>query len=133
MMESKPVLLNFSGHPLSEGAIQILRPRFRAIETIPFDNIKFDEDVDAQLKTIVMRAKTPLDGSIPVTLILPGHSTIAVLLIVYLIGLLGSVPNLCLVEPVGFGNYSPTNIFHLDLHKIRVQARAFRQEMLQAS
>jgi hypothetical protein len=129
-MDSKPVLINFSGHPLSAESTEELSKQFRAIETIAFEAIRFGEDIEPQLKSIVNRVKTPLDGSIPISVILPGHSTLAVLLLVYLLGLIGAVPNLCVMEPTGFGRYHPSSIFHIDIQKLRGGARAFRQEIL---
>lgn len=123
-------LLNFSGHALSETTLRELSNRFSRIETIPFDAIHFELSVEEQLQKIIQHVKTPLDGSVPITIILPGQATFAVLLFVYLNGLVGSYPALCLLEVRDSGEYGPSSIFDIDAHKLRLEGRAIRQNIL---
>lgn len=124
------VLLNISGHPLSEESTLELSKKFSSIETIPFDAIDFQEDVESQIRNIFQLVKAPLDGSINVTIIPPSHSTMAILLLTYLNGLLGRFPTICLLQPIENGDYRPTNLFYIDSHSLREKGRSFRQEII---
>ena len=127
------LLLNCSGHALSDATANELRSRFSQLETIPIDNIDFQQPVEPQLRRMLELVKAPLDGSIPVTLILPGHPMLAVLLCVYLHGILGHHPAVCLLQPDENGSYRPANIFYVDSQVIRAEARAFRQVLLRGT
>lgn len=121
------VLLNFSGHGLSVETKNELLQRFEEIEDIPFFEIDFSGDVEIQLKRILNEVKTPLDGSVPISFIPPGQATMSILLIVFLYGLLGYFPGICLLEAKNSGNYAPTNVFFVDGHQLRKAGRMFRQ------
>jgi hypothetical protein len=123
------VLLNFSGHPLSKKAYTELEQHFDKIEELPFFEIDFSQSVEDQLRKLVGCVSYPLDGSISVTIIPPGHSTVAVLLVVYLHGSLGYFPGLCLLESKEIGQYLPTNTFQINSQKIRAAGRLLRQEI----
>jgi hypothetical protein len=122
-------LLNFSGHRLSEEAAGILEKRFSHIEEVRFQDIDFSGSVEDQVKELVQKARTPLDGSVPVSIIPPGHSTLSILLLVFLHGLLGYFPGICMLEARSPGKFLPTNVFHVDVNDLRNAGRAFRQEL----
>lgn len=130
--ETKPALINFSGHPLSQVATEDLMERFSTIETVPIPSFDFSCDVDLQLRELIGTVKTKLDGSLPVSVILPGHSTLAVLLVIFLHGLLGHFPPMCLMLPTSDGVYRPSSIFYVDAHGLRSQAREVRQDMIRS-
>ena len=123
------VLLNFSGHTLSKEAKKELVKKFDKIESLFFDNINVSEDIDKQLKRILDKVKSPLDGSIPITIIPPGHSILAILLMSYLHAALGHFPNMCMLDLANQGVYLPCNIFYSNVNKLRTSGRIFRQEL----
>ena len=125
-------LLNFSGHALSDIAVRRLSSEFEVIETIPVGSIDFRRSVEDQVRSIIEHVKTPLDGSIPITIIVPGQATLAVLLFVFLHGLIGHYPGLCLLETDVGGEYAPTNVFYVDSHELRLGGRTFRQKLLRS-
>ena len=124
------VLLNFSGHALSEATKAELLTRFKSIEDVFFGNVDFSQNVERQLKRIVGEVKTRLDGSVPIAIIPPGHATLAVLITIFLHGLVGYFPVLCLLEAKAAGDYRPTNLFQIDGGDLRSEARKLRQEIL---
>lgn len=124
----RSALLNLSGHNLSEEARTELAHRFDMIEDVPFYEIDFKDDVELQIKQVLTKIKTPLDGSIPISIIPPGQSTLAILLITFLYGLLGYFPGICFLEAESSGKYKPTNNFYIDGHQLRKAGRMFRQE-----
>jgi hypothetical protein len=97
---------------------------------IPFDTIDFAQPLEPQLRNILATVKAPLDGSVPVTIIVPGQATLAVLLFIYLHGLLGHYPAVCLLQSDATGIFRPTSLFHIDPSALRFKGRALRQEML---
>ena len=123
------VLLNFSGHRLSDAARAMIRERYSTVEDIPLHEMNFQEDVEQQLRDLLATVRTPLDGSVLVTIIPPGHATFALLLEIFLNGVLGYYPSVCLMEPRTAGGYLPTNVFHIESHKVRRAGRLFRQAM----
>jgi len=127
-MDTK-ALINFSSHALSQKAKDSLSPHFDIIEEVFIHNINFNENVEEQLREIIRNVKTPLDGSIPITLIVPGQATIAVLLITFLSGIIGHIPDICLLEMDEDGFYVPTTSFILSGNNIKTSGRKFRQEL----
>ena len=123
------VVLNFSGHALSKEAKNELKKKFDKIEEIPFLNINLTNEVGIQLRRIIKKVKTPLDGSISITIIPPGQSTLSILLIMYLHGILGYFPDICMLDVTQSGIYLPSNIFYVSGNKLRYNGRAFRQEI----
>jgi hypothetical protein len=123
------VLINFSGHKLCEESKGLLEERYEIIEDVPFFEIDFDSDVEKQLTKIVRKLKIPLDGSKAVSIIPPGHATVAILLMVFLHGILGYFPKICMLKPEGSGQYIPKNIFCIDGYLVRKAGRSFRQEL----
>ena len=124
-------LLNASGHALSDVAMTSLNEMFDRIETLDVGLIDFSEPVDTQIASIFSTADTPLDGSISITVILPGHPTVAVLAFVFLHGALGYFPNICVLEQSPDGPFSPTTLFSIDTRNIRIGGREMRQRFMQ--
>ena len=127
----KKALLNFSSHALSDKAKVMLGAQFQIIEEIFFDHVDFQTEIKDQLEQVLLKVNCPLDGSIPITIIVPGQATVAVLLISYLSGIIGHIPNICLLEMDKDGFYIPTNIFFFNGNQLRSDGRKFRQEMWQ--
>jgi hypothetical protein len=123
------ILLNVSGHPLSRTAKRMLEVEYDVVETLALPEIDFSSPVEEQIRDIFTQTKSPLDGSNPVTVVLPGHATVAVLVLIYLHGLLGHYPSICLLEQRS-GEYVPTNLFSIDAQRLRMSGRAFRQQLI---
>ena len=109
-----PTLLNFSGHALSGEVKKDLLSRYKAIEDIFDFDINFSRDIDSQFKEILAKVECPLDGSVSVTIIPPGQSTLSILLIIFLHGLLGYFPAVCYLKSEASGQYLASNVFHFD-------------------
>lgn len=122
------LVVNFSGHPLSKKAKGRLNNKFDKVEEIPIPKVDFSSNVEKQIEKIVSQVESPIDGSIPLTVILPGHSTLAFLLCAYLHGKLGHFPDICLLEKEENKYYLPKSIFYIDSQEIRDAGRAFRQK-----
>lgn len=119
-------LLNISGHPLSNLAIDIFNKNFDIIEDVKFDLINFNDDVISQIEDIVNLIKIPLDGTIGITIIPPSQSFFAVLITIYIEGLLGNYPSICLLEPNEDGIYIPNFNALVSGHNVRKQGRERR-------
>lgn len=128
------ILLNASGHALSESSNAALLSDFDRIETLDVGLIDFSESVESQIREIFMASRTPLDGSVSVSVILPGHPVVAVLSFIFLHGALGYFPNVCVLEQSNEGPFTPTTMFSIDTRAIRLGGRsmriAFSQEKL---
>ena len=122
------ILLNFSGHKFCQKTRQELELKYSIIQDVPFYEIDFGENVEFQLEELFRCVETPLDGSLPVSIIPPGQSTLAIILMVFIHGILGYFPKICLLESKGSGEYIPTNIFCIDGYNLRKAGRSFRQE-----
>ena len=123
------VLLNFSGHKLCLKSRKLLENKFKIVEDIPFFEINFQSDVEEQIRSIVRKIKAPLDGSLSISIIPPGHSTLAILILVFLHGILGYFPKICLLQAEESGRYIPTSLFCIDGYLMRKAGRSFRQEI----
>ncbi|NJB67896.1 hypothetical protein GGQ74_001536 [Desulfobaculum xiamenense] len=128
----KSALINISGHPLNIEAKTKLEEDYDYLQEIFFKLIDFSEDLDGQFKEITKQIDIPLDGTVSITLILPSHSTFASLLMVYLSGLLGRMPNLCLLQPDEGGAYFPSQTFTINCDKLKFAGRVFRQSVIKA-
>lgn len=126
---SSKALINFSSHALSEKAKEMLKVEYDIIEEIYIHSIDLRGDVGGQLQEVIRKVETKLDGSIPISIIVPGQATIAVLLIAFLSGILGHIPNVCLLEMDNDGFYVPTSKFIFNGSKIKSDGRRFRQEL----
>ncbi|MBD2703416.1 hypothetical protein IC229_22420 [Spirosoma sp. BT702] len=119
-------LLNISGHPLSNIAIDVFRQKFDIIEDVKFNLIDFNDDIIFQIEAIVNLIKIPLDGTVGITIIPPSQSFFAVLLTIYIEGLLGNYPSICLLEPNEDGVYVPNFNALINGHNVRKQGREKR-------
>lgn len=120
------ILVNFSGHPLSEQAKgELAKTYSEIIDSNPVDLV-FDENVEGQLKRIVENLRIKIDGSASVTIIPPGQATFAVLLVSYLHGIIGHFPNLCYLERSKEGVYLPKVEYVVQPQHIRTAGRRFR-------
>ena len=124
------LLLNISGHSLSESAIKEFENKYDAIETIPFDEVDFSLPIEPQIDRILAAAKSPLDGSCAVTVVLPGQSTLAVAVFIYLHGMLGFFPDIYLLQPSADGVFMPSSLLSVDSRQLRMKGRALRQTII---
>lgn len=120
------VLLNFSGHPLNELARKELASEYDAVFTPAVLEFDFHTDPVPQLSRVLDTIPVTLDGSLPVTIIPPGQSTVAVLLFTFLHGMLGHFPRLCYLEMAKSGVYLPHAEYEITLHTVRMAGRAYR-------
>jgi len=121
------VLLNCSGHKLTPRAEEELLRQFGHIEDVPIPTLSFDEDIERQIREIVSQIATPLDGSATVSVVPPGQSTVAILLLAYLNGIIGYFPSICYLAADRPGEYMPRAVFVLDPQGVRDGGRRFRQ------
>lgn len=122
----KPLLINFSGHLLSPEAIDELKAVYGTIIDVKPVEISFNENIEKQIESLVEGLPVKIDGSFSVTIIPPGQSTFAILLVSYLHGLIGHFPNLCYLERAGSGIYLPKNEYQFHPQEIRTAGRKFR-------
>ena len=107
MVTVKKAILNISGHPLSQEAIEIFAQKFDVIEDVKFNLINFNIDINSQIESVINLILTPLDGTVGITIIPPSPSVFAILITSYIEGLLGNYPSICLLEPNKDGIYVP--------------------------
>lgn len=122
----KKVIINYSGHPLSQDAKGALDRRYDVIvqpDPIIFD---FAADANSQLESIAKRTLHDVDANSTLTIIPPGQPTLAILLISYLHGLLGHFPNLCYLELSKDGMYLPKSEYEFVTQNSRAAGRLFR-------
>lgn len=124
----RSLLLNFSGHPLNQHARNDLAQRFDRVIDAPIVEITFDDSIATQIERIVCGSKIRIDGSFSLTIIPPGQSTFAILLVSYLHGLIGHFPNICYLERSPEGLYMPRVEYQIQPHEIRGLGRKFRVE-----
>jgi hypothetical protein len=123
------IVINFSGHVLSDKTRKILLQKYEDIEELPFVEIDFTDSIEKTLQGVIDLVQTNLDGSIPISLIPPGQATFAILLVTYLHGLLGYFPAVCYLEASSSGQFEPSAIFHIDGYTLRKAGRSYRQEI----
>lgn len=126
------VLINFSGHMLSEEAGLLLAERFEKIINSKPIEFNFTGDVEEQLKEIFRGIPYTLDGSRPVTIIPPGQATFAILLVSYLHGIMGHFPSLCYLEVGLNGLYLPKVEYVMNIQSVRSTGRKWRAEIFSA-
>jgi len=119
-------LLNLSGHALAEDAKEIFDRQFDYVDTLPPIEVDFSANVERQIRNYIRLTKVPLDGSVSVTIVPPGHPTFSIMIFMFLNGVLGDFPGIYLMERDSNASYMPSNLF--DGHSIRKSGRAFRQE-----
>ena len=122
------IVVNYSGHPLSREARRTLEAEFDVVlqtQPIQFD---FSLDVNEQLKQVCNDTLAALDADSTLTLIPPGQSTVAILLVSYIHGILGHFPRICYLELGEQGLYLPHSEFQVDLQHARTAGRVFRMK-----
>ncbi len=120
------VLINFSGHSLSQEAIDELKLTYgNLVDAKPIE-IAFNDNVEKQIKSLIESLSVKIDGSFSITIIPPGQATFAILLVSYLHGLIGHFPNICYLERTNSGIYLPKTEYQVQPQEIRSAGRKFR-------
>ena len=101
------VLISFSGHKLSEKAIEHLKSDYEVIEEVFIPFIDFEKDLEEQLNDIVSKVNYKLDGSRNITIVVPGHSNLSSILFNFLFGLIGHPPDILMFRESESGDYLP--------------------------
>ena len=124
----KSLLINFSGHPLNQQARdELSRNHDVIVESKPVEII-FDDTVQKQIESIIKNLGVKMDGSFALTIVPPGQSTYAILLISYLHGIFGHFPNVCYLELSPAGLYLPKEDYILQPRQLRTAGRQYRFE-----
>jgi hypothetical protein len=126
------ILINFSGHQLSRDAIDHLSNHYEEIVQAAPINFVFADSVEDQLENLVISLRCQIDGTKPVTIIPPGQSTLSILLITYLHGLMGHFPAICYLELSDSGVYLPKMEFSINSNHVRSAGRKFRAKVFTA-
>lgn len=105
------VLLSFSGHKLSNEAIETLKSEFDEIEEIFIPFFDFEQEIETQLHNLLSRVNCQLDGSKNITIVVPGHSNLSAILYNFLFGLIGHPPDIYMFRESENGNYMPFKKF----------------------
>lgn len=126
------LLINFSGHALSQEATSILGKRFERVVNVRPIEFDFSEDVDGQMKNIFREIPCKLDGSCPITIIPPGQATLSILLVTYLHGAIGHFPSICYLEATADGLYLPKVEYVMSMQSVRSAGRKWRGSMFSA-
>lgn len=126
------IIINFSGHPLSQEAIQFLSENYDEVVQAEPINFDFTHPVEEQLESLLISLPCTVDGTKPVTVIPPGQSTLSVLLITYLHGILGHFPAICYLELSDNGVYLPKVEFSINSNNLRTAGRKFRAKVFKA-
>ena len=122
------IIVNYSGHLLSKEASVSLGSAFdEIIQPDPF-HFDFTADANEQLGVIVARTLESLDSESVLTIIPPGQSTLAILLVSFIHGLIGHFPRLCYLELNESGMYMPLTEFHISTQNVRTAGRFFRMK-----
>ncbi len=129
----KSILLNVSGHTLQPDTRQRLLEQYQDICEIQVPVIVPREDVGHQLKQFLNDVNAHIRVDQPVSVILPGYSVLAVILVAYLHGLLGYFPEVCILEASSPGVYVPSATIKADIAAIRVAARRVRNHLSDAN
>ena len=127
------VLINFSGHPLSNEALFDLSSIYETVVQAQPINFDFFSSPENQLEQIVESLEIKIDGTKPVSIIPPGQSVLSVLLTAYLHGLLGHFPSICYLQLSDSGIYMPTAEFSINSNRIRNAGRKFRSNIFPTS
>lgn len=122
------ILVNFSGHSLAQETEMQLRARFQEVFSVPPIEFDFSADVETQISRILATLPFSVDGTRSLTIIPPGQSTVAILLVSYLHGVLGHFPSLCYLELSEGGLYLPRFEYLFNPQKARSRGRIWRAE-----
>lgn len=126
------LLINFSGHPLSPEALERFSRHYDEVvqaRPITFD---FSGPIEEQLEELVASLRCSIDGTRPITVIPPGQSTLSVLLVTYMHGLMGHFPAICYLELSDAGVYLPKAEFSINSNHVRAAGRRFRAKVFAA-
>ncbi|MGF6533204.1 hypothetical protein P3T20_004000 [Paraburkholderia sp. GAS206C] len=119
-------LINFSGHTLSAEALEIFRDSFEGIVEAHWPEFDFEQALDDQIRIVLDDLDVTLNGSVSITIIPPGQSTLAILLASFLHGMLGHFPKLCYLELSEDGLYLPKFEYSINTQAMRTSGRRFR-------
>lgn len=120
------ILINLSGHLLNSQARQELENiHDLVIDAKPIE-IEFNGNIEEQIIQYVKKIPIVIDGSSAITIIPPGQSTFAIMLVSYLHGLIGHFPNICYLERAASGIYIPKIEYKISPQDIRVAGRRIR-------
>jgi hypothetical protein len=111
---------------LCKEANNLLSSEYEVVLDAFWPEFNFDDSIEEQLRQVVKRLPIRLDGTIPVTIIVPGQATLAVLLMSYLHGILGHFPKVCYLEQSDSGLYLPRFEYIVNAQSIRTAGRRFR-------
>jgi hypothetical protein len=126
------ILINFSGHALSQDAIDSLSEQYKEIIQAAPINFDFTDRVEEQLENLIVSLSCQIDGTQPITIIPPGQSTLSILLVTYLHGLMGNFPAICYLELSDSGIYLPKMEFSINSNHVRSAGRKFRAKVFAA-
>lgn len=126
------ILINFSGHALSRDAIDSLSEKYKEIIQAAPINFDFTDCVEEQLENLIISLGCQIDGTQPITIIPPGQSTLSILLVTYLHGLMGNFPAICYLELSDSGIYLPKMEFSINSNHVRSAGRKFRAKVFAA-
>ncbi len=120
------ILINISGHSLNSQARQALENIHDCVIDANPIEIEFNESIEEQIINFVKRIPVTIDGSSSITIIPPGQSTFAIIIVSYLHGLIGHFPNICYLERTASGIYAPKIEYTINPQNIRVAGRKIR-------
>lgn len=126
------IIINFSGHPLSKDAMQFLSDHYEQVIQSEPVNFDFTNRAEEQLESLLIDLPCTIDGTKPVTVIPPGQSTLSILLITYLHGIMGHFPAICYLELSDHGVYLPKVEFSINSNNLRTAGRKFRTKVFKA-
>lgn len=125
-MSETSIAINFSGHPLCQETIAILTRKYGKVINASPINFDFSKNVEEQILDYINKIGIKIDGTVPITIIPPGQSTLAIILVAYIHGLTGNFPSICYLELSDDGRYLPKAELYINSNKIRSAGRKYR-------
>lgn len=122
----KKIIVNFSGHTLCTEAQDSFNKYYDNVINPEPINFDFGKDVEEQLKNVISMVLDILDADTALTIIPPGQSTLSILVISYIHGIIGHFPKICYLELGKNGLYLPKTEYEIDVQNIRMAGRMFR-------
>lgn len=126
----KNILVNFSGHTLSEAAMIILEKNYSDIINCNSIEVNFEKEIAPQIEMIFNSININIDGSDPLTIIPPGQSTLAILICSFIHGVIGHFPKICYLNLIEQGVYVPNVEYSIDIQPIRINGRKYRNNII---